>query len=405
MRKMWRVGSNEFKRNVFTKGFIFALLSVPLFISLIFGMGFIFELMEDNNEPLGYVDHSNVLAEPIPAPADDPVEMISFDSEAAARQALEGGQIQAYYVISPDYLESREVDLVYLDRPGENAEHQFYDFLQINLLSDFPSKVANRAAAGTDMTLRTPDGSRTIPDGGPQFKAVLPIFIGMAFVGMTLFSSGYLMEAMAQERGNRVIEVLTTSVSTTQLVTGKILGIVAINLLQMSVWVIFGLLVVFLGRDVLNMAWFQNPEVDWGSVLTMIAIALPSYIMASALMFAVGSNIADSQEGQWVGMVFYLLFLSPAILIVPLVENHTIQTLLTILPFTSLLSFGVRNMFSVVPAWQFLLSIAVQALCAVGAIWIAARAFRLGMLRYGQRVRISEVLGRGKRKKVMEEAR
>jgi ABC-2 type transport system permease protein len=404
MAKMWCVTWNEIKRNVLTKSFIFAILSVPLFISLTFGMGIIFESMEENDDPLGYVDHSGFLTNPSPAPVDNPVEMIAFESEDAARQALEDARIQAYYVISSDYLESRQIELVFLKKPGENAENQFYDFIQVNLLSHLPPEIAQRAAAGTEMTLRSPDGHRTIPDGGPQLRAVLPLMVSVVFIGMTLFSSGYLMEAMAQERGNRVIEVLTTSVSTAQLVAGKILGIVAINLMQLATWVLFGILVVFLGRDVFDLAWFQNPEVDWGAVIIMIAIALPSYIMASALMFAIGSNVADSQEGQWVGMVFYLFFLSPAILIVPLVENHTLQTLLTILPFTSLLSVGIRNIFSVVPSWQLLLSIAVQGVCAVGAIWVAVRAFRLGMLRYGQRVRLNEVLGRTRSKIKTQEA-
>lgn len=404
MAKLWRVALNEFRRNVLTKGFIFALLSVPLIISVTSGMGFMFESMEDSDDPLGYVDLSGLLSDPLPAPVDEPVEMISFESEEAARLALENDQIQAYYLIPSDYPESQQVELFFLKDPGENAERQFYDFMQINLLGDLPPQVAYRATAGTDMTLRTPDGSRTIPESGPPLKAVLPILISVAFVGLTLFGSGYLMEAMAQERANRVIEVLTTSVSTTQMVAGKILGIVAINLLQLITWTLFGILVVFLGSDIFSMAWFQNPEVDWGSVLIVIAIALPSYIMASALLFAVGSNVADAQEGQWVGMVFYMLFLSPAILIVLLVENPAVATLLTILPFTSLLSVGIQNMFMTIPTWKLLLSIVVQSLCAVGAIWLAARAFRLGMLRYGQRVRLNEVIGRSKQNEAMQEA-
>ena len=104
-------------------------------------------------------------------------------------------------------------------------------------------------------------------------------------------------------------------------------------------------------------------------------------------------------------MVFYLLYLIPAILIVPLVENTTVATLLTILPFTSLLSVSIQNMFMQIPTWQILLSITVQSLCALGAVWVAVRAFRLGMLRYGQRVRLKEVFSRARAKSTMQEAR
>jgi ABC-2 type transport system permease protein len=101
----------------------------------------------------------------------------------------------------------------------------------------------------------------------------------------------------------------------------------------------------------------------------------------------------------------HLLYLSPVMLIVPLVENAGVATLLTILPFTSLLSVSIRNMFMQIPAWQILLSIAVQSLCALMAVWIAVRAFRLGMLRYGQQVRLKEVFSKTRAKSAMQEVR
>jgi ABC-type Na+ efflux pump permease subunit len=67
---------------------------------------------------------------------------------------------------------------------------------------------------------------------------------------------------------------------------------------------------------------------------------------------------------------------------------------LTLLPFTSLMTVGFRSLFSVVPVWQVAASASIQTACAVGALWLAGRAFHLGMLRYGQRLRIGELLGR-----------
>jgi ABC-2 type transport system permease protein len=65
---------------------------------------------------------------------------------------------------------------------------------------------------------------------------------------------------------------------------------------------------------------------------------------------------------------------------------------LTLAPFTALLTTSFRNMFTVVPWWQVAASATIQTLCAVGGIWLASRAFRLGMLRYGQRLRWREIL-------------
>jgi ABC-2 type transport system permease protein len=59
---------------------------------------------------------------------------------------------------------------------------------------------------------------------------------------------------------------------------------------------------------------------------------------------------------------------------------------LSLLPFTALITIGMRNLFTIVPTWQILVSMGVQVICALGAFWLAGRSLRLGMLRYGQRL-------------------
>ena len=78
----------------------------------------------------------------------------------------------------------------------------------------------------------------------------------------------------------------------------------------------------------------------------------------------------------------------------PMIEtpNGSIPMLLSFLPFTSMMTTGLRNMTIAVPLWQMLLSVAIQSACAASALWLAAGAFRIGMLRYGQRLRLREVI-------------
>jgi ABC-2 type transport system permease protein len=62
------------------------------------------------------------------------------------------------------------------------------------------------------------------------------------------------------------------------------------------------------------------------------------------------------------------------------------------LPVTSLLSIGFRSAFITIPLWQIGASFSIQILAALGALWLAARSYRLGMLRYGKRLRLNELL-------------
>ena len=92
MTKIWQVAVYEYKRHVLRKRFIFALLSVPLILTLVIGVGVLTASTFVNRAPIGYVDHSGLLANPAPLPAEqseDSVEMIAYPDEVAARAALD----------------------------------------------------------------------------------------------------------------------------------------------------------------------------------------------------------------------------------------------------------------------------------------------------------------------------
>lgn len=399
MSKVWLIAQNEYKRNVFKKSFILALLSVPALIVFNVGLGLILISMERDYSAVGYVDHSGLLAAPKPIisdRSDKQVELLPFQSEDEARLALEAEQIQAYYVIAPDYYETTQVTLVYLEEPGSNVPRQFYDFIQTNLLAEYPPEVIERATSGSDMIIRTPDGMIEFPASGPSLGDFLQIILSIAFVFLIMMSSGYLMGGVVEEKQNRTMEVMVTSVSTSQMVLGKILGIVAISLTQLTMWILFGVLAIFVGGEVMNLEAFQNLEIPWGGLLTVVAIAVPAYVLASALMFALGSSLVEMQEAQSVGGIFFMLHMIPIYAIVALVENPNgiLAMALTFLPFTSLAAVGFRSLFAVIPVWQVALVVALQIIYAIGGFVIAILTFRLGMLRYGQRVRLREIFNR-----------
>lgn len=398
--KLWHVARHEYERNVFKKSFILALVSVPLLLGGNIGLIALMVSLGNNSGPVGYVDHAGLLTDVVPAPAgrsEGAIEFIPFPTDQDARAALESHDIEAYYVVSPDYFESSRIELVYLKEPAENVSPQFYELIQTRLLANQPPEIAQRAVGGSSVTVRSPDGSREF-HGVPTLGAVLPVLLSVAFVFLLMMSSGYLMQAVVDEKENRTIEVLATSISPLQLIGGKVVGIVAIGLTQFVAWILVGILAVLIGGNVLGIEWLQNPGLAWGPILAVVAVAIPSYVLASALMFTVGSTIAQAQEGQQIGVLFFMLFIIPlyALVIIGETPDATPSVALSLLPFTSLMTVGLRSLFSVVPWWQVAASVAMQTACAAGALWLAVRAFRLGMLRYGQRLRIGEIFGRAR---------
>ncbi len=407
MSKLWLVAKYEHARNVFKKSFIFATLSMPLILAFSIGLGWLIESTENNDAPVGYVDQAGFLAEPIPAPqraaspndpgVSDLVPLIPFQTEEEARQALESEAIQAYYVVAADYRQTNHVKLVYLEPPGNNVPRQFWDFMQINKISDLPPDVASRAVAGSNLIVRWPDDR---PGGGREFSArtflnnLLPFFIGLGFLMLLFMSSGYLTQAVATEKESRTMEIVVTSISPGQLIGGKVLGIIAMTLTQVAAWAIFAALALFIGSRYLGISVLQNLSIDPQIIMAMLAIAAPTYVMIAALMTAVGATVAEGQDAQQVAGLFSLPVVAPVWLGAIIIENPNgpLAIGLSLFPPTALTTYAMRIMSVPIPFWQIALSAALLVLSAGGAVWLAARIFRLGMLRYGKRLGWREII-------------
>ena len=391
LHKLARVAIHEYRRNVFRLSFLLTLLSVPLIIALNVGIGFYLESRDNDDAPLGYVDASGLFADPVPVPVSgsrEPLEFLPFPTQEDARAALEAGQIQAFLVVPPSYGQSRDMTLYYFEEPGGSTTRQLYDFVQANLLADRPANMARRAVlVGEGVTVRSLDGRHEVPRDGPSFGIIMPMLIGFAFIFLLLMNAGYLMQAVVEEKENRTMEVLVTSVSPGQLIGGKVLGVVAIGLIQLTAWVVVGILAVVVAAGA-GIAWFQDASLDWQLLLSTVAIAIPAYVFAAALMTAIGATTISTQESQATGAIFFILHVIPLYLAWLIIEtpNALLPTIFTFLPFTALLTVVLRNVFASVPLWQVAAAFAFQIVYAIVALWLAGRAFRLGMLQYGQRL-------------------
>ena len=226
-----------------------------------------------------------------------------------------------------------------------------------------------------------------MPSGGPTFGLLMPLFLTFAFVFMILMSSGYTISAVADEKENRTMEVLITSIPSGRLIAGKILGIIAFGLTLMGSWLLEILGGVLIARG-LGVSWFADLSMDWRVLLATLVIGIPTYALAIALMTAIGAMVTSSQEGQSVSAVFFVLHLIPLYVAWSFLNNPhgPLAVVLSLLPFTSLMTVGVRSLFTIVPAWQIWVSVLVQVVCALLGVWLAGRALRLGLLRYGQRL-------------------
>lgn len=396
MKHLWQIAVYETSRNVFKKGFLLTALSIPFFVTFSLCVGLLLEGSRKSASPVGFVDQAGVIVASGLSPEtqagwaaqqEHPSPLYPFASENEARAALDAGKIQVYFLLPSGYLENRHVYATYTQRPSEHTWRQFFDFLQLNLAASQPPEISYRLAAGSVVTVRSMDGRREYSRAGPTFGLMMPLFITMAFLFSLLISSGYMMSAVTEEKENRTLEVILTSVSPFELMAGKILGITATSLTLLLTWAI----VLAVGVNLASQAgidWFNNLAMDWRTVLVTVFIAIPAYVLAAAFMITIGVITNTTQEAQPVSTIFTILHLLPLYISVLFVLNphHPIGVILSLLPFTALVTTGMRNLFIIVPTWQVIASVGVQTTCALGAILLAGRALRIGMLHTGQKL-------------------
>ncbi len=394
MSKLWRIAQHEYSRHVFRRRFLLALSSVPLMIVLMALLVIVVIIVNSDPTPVGYIDQSSLLANPIPQPAakwpERTIAMRAYPDEATAKADLEAGKLQAYFVLSADYLQTGKAKEVYLTQPKGLADQQFNSFLATNLLVGQPAAIARRIEAGSQITVQSADKNRVVSPNQVA-NLVLPLVAGILFIVAMATSSGYLMQAVVEEKENRTMEIMVTSVSPGQLMSGKVIADIAVGVTQLVVWALFIALGLLIGKNYVS--WLSGLEFSGVTLGTMALVMVPAFIMVCGLMAAVGATVTEGSEGQQIMGLFTIPIWLPYFFTSMFIQNPNspLAVAMSIFPLTAPMSISMRLAFTAIPTWQLATSVAILVVSAIGAVWLAGRAFRLGMLRYGQRLRWKEI--------------
>ncbi|MEA3335883.1 MAG: ABC transporter permease [Chloroflexota bacterium] len=396
MSKLRLVAEKQFRKEVLSRGFLFAVLSLPLFLAFSIGMGALVENLTEETATVGYVDQAGFLAVASTPAAESGVVLVDFDSADAARAALDLGQIDAFFILPPDYPADPKVELISFDRlPGWATRH-FNDVLRVNLLADFDQIVVDRALAGPRISVQAVDVEREFPDSGPPPGSLLVVVMAVLFAFLVMIVSATLMEAVVEEKENRTMEILATSISVGRLMAGKILGIAAMGFLLFLAWTFFLAAAGWIAAQLFDVSWLKEIQVNWRDTLLLGTVAVPAFLSIAALMTMLGSTLIDSQEAHQIGPLMFIVLMVPLYFLVPIARNPAGPgpVAASILPFTAVPVLAVRSLFMEVPAWQFIAAAALSAIFAIALIWLAGRAFRLSMLRYGSRLPVGDIFQR-----------
>ena len=395
MNKMHEVAKYEYTRHVNNKAFWITLFAVPAGILLIMLLSVVITFASIDTDPVGYVDQAGLIKQPQVQPEKtsffEPfIPLIPYADETSARWAAEDGKIQGYFVIPQGYTDSYQL-IYYFNKPLSSEIRTEVDTLiRTNLLAGETIPNFERLTEGSHFTQASLDGTRIVGENEAA-KIIIPMVISILFVIAVMTSGGYLLQALVEEKENRTMEIVVTSVSPNELMAGKIIGNLSVGLTQLLAWTVVAAAVLISFGD--RIPFMQNLQVPWNELILSLLLTLPAFVFTSALMAIIGSTVTETQEASQVtGLITLPIFLPYYFLSLILQNpNGTFARILSFFPMSAPLAMSTRIAITNVPTWEIILVFVIMILFCLLTIWLAGRAFRRGMLQYSKRVSLSQL--------------
>jgi len=407
--KIWVIARHEYLTSVRRLGFIIMTAAVPalgvvgLLLAMLLGgetrqIGdFLARQFEGADQPIGVVDESGFFSPIRPEYGED---FVPFPSEGAASDAVESGEISAALLVPEDYLETGRVVVLTVGsgfgavEVGDSSDVRAF-MVEHLLAGRVDEEIRERTARPLRPESRVISGGETRGEGPLSFvfTFVVPYMLSF-FLIMTIFvSSGYLLRSVATEKETRVVELIISSVQPMELMAGKVMGLGAVGLTQVVVWLLSA--IAFSGGLVAIVAAAGALVIPIRVMVLGVVYYLLGYTLYAILMAGIGALGTTMQESQQLAGFFSFFAAIPYMLSGFLFANPNalVARILSFFPLTAATMMMLRLPLAEVPWMDVAGSIAVLAASIPGALWVGAKLFRVGLLIYGKRPTVKEIWG------------
>lgn len=238
----------------------------------------------------------------------------------------------------------------------------------------------------------TASGASDKSDTSSGFIAAYVLFLLMYFIVM--MHGINVASSVVEEKSSRVFEVLLATVKPSEMMGGKIIGVGAVGLTQVGIWV--GCIAVMLFTPLLARvgAGSFKLQLTGLQLVCFVLFFVLGFLLYSAIAAAIGALVNSEQELRQYNMFIAMPMAVNMVVLYPIISapNSLLSTLLSFIPTSTPLLMFLRLSISSVPGWQIALSICTLSISIIVVIWIAARIYRIGILMYGKRATLPEII-------------
>ena len=430
----------EYLKRVKKKSFIILTILMPFLIAGVYGLVIYFSIKDDTEErTIAVYDATNLFLGEFSEEGTTSYHFIPKEEYTELKTNLKGSGYYGLLFIPSDIYSNNQAQLFSEKQLPfeltEQIERKLSRFIEndkrqkVIADSGIPDLEERLSKTRTSVTLSTLKVSQS---GETKKSSSVVAFIASYAMGFIIYFFVFMYGAMVmrsvmEEKKSRIIEVIISSVKPSQLMAGKIIGTALVGLTQVAIWLGLGgigLVVVQsfffspesaqqMGQSIMESQGQMNPVAMQATqsnqameVMEMIGnLNLPlilfsfvfyflaGYLMYSALLGAVGAAVDNDEDSQQ--MIFPVTFplILSIMLLFPIAKNPEgpLAFWCSIIPFTSPVAMMARIPYEL-PTWELLLSMGLLVLTTIVCIMAAAKIYRIGLLMYGKKVNIKELI-------------
>ena len=423
------ITTREYLNKIANKSFILMTLLLPIILAgLTFLLSFLTSVNNDSSKTISVVDNTGYIYQNLDSSDDIIYDLITDSSLDDAKEISRNNSDYGLLYIS-DFDTPQEIaeSIVFIseDSPSLSIINRVESQLETILTNEnfrligIDVNEVNSSTIYIDLFQESFDGEETTRIDG-LVKLIFGFFLGFLLYFFIFAYGSMIMMSVMEEKTNRIIEIIISSVKPFHLMTGKIIGVSLAALTQVLIWgtmffvfsyifsFVFGISTSYNTGDLILSAE-GNTELSSFTLemisafmnlpLTNIFIAfimyfLGGYFLYASIFAAIGAaidNQADAQQFMIPITLLVVIALYVGILTVPEDPNGIVAQIFSYFPFTSPIVMLMR-IPNGVPIYEQVISLTILFSSVVFMIWIAAKVYRIGILMYGKKLTYGEII-------------
>ena len=403
----------ELKMKLFSKSFILMTLLVPLFMIMIFSIQFlVHSLSDEQRADIIFVSDSEEILNKTQGEIYLSESFKSGDLTARFEKTDLNGFSKKLNEIKPNIIAQRITGVVFIPSTSlqskgveyyssnPNNSSLFYKikpsinralveiYFSVKLLTQDEINFARKDVEINGFRISSDE---KVAQEGYGNRIAMVLFSFLLYMAL-IFSGAMTMNAVVEEKSSKIVEVLLSSASSTELMAGKIFGTVIVEIIQMIIWLSPVMILI-------TTSWFFippefMPQMSVGYILYFLfnySLALITYVALYATVGAIFDNPQDAQSGVW---PLLMLIMIPFFIAIGMESNaqSSFAQIASLFPFASLIVMPARMILVEVPLWQILLSSLINIIVLIGIFKLAGKIYRIGILLTGKKPKWGEVI-------------